>query len=484
MKQISKIDAKYEKARRMASTSLLAFMRWCWWMPQPFVVGRHTRAICERLTRAVEDCRNGKSTYLLIAVPFRHGKSDIVSRALPPFFLGRCADMQPDVIMTGYGAKLVQKFSKTAKKIIRSKQYKAVFPGVDISRGSDTTAEWQVSDSAGVVIAQGLGGSITGCGGNLIIVDDYCKSRAEAVSKTYREKIWDGFRNDILTRQNAPASIVIVCATPWHVDDLRGRIKKAMTENDDFPNFEDLSFPAQKAGEYDYLFEERFPAEWYRAQRVSLGKQAAALLDCNPIVEGGNRFDLSKVVYHSTLEGWPSGRETRGWDLASSTKERNGDDPDRTWGVRGYVETKSLGFRDAKQHHIWIRSMVYCRSEATERNKLIVRTAQADGPGVPQHIEAFGGYKDTYTTMRDVLKGVCMVRKSRLPGDKSAKLSPLEPSFDAGIVHVYVPGCKGALELWQDEFSSFPDGAHDDGPDATAVMYHSQVGKGGIGALI
>ena len=106
--------ARVEMLARQARTNMLSFMQWVWWMPKttPFIVGRHTKAICDRLTKAVEDFRQGKSTYLLIDVPFRHGKSDIVSRALPAFFLGRNADMMPSIIMSGYGDDLVSGFSK------------------------------------------------------------------------------------------------------------------------------------------------------------------------------------------------------------------------------------------------------------------------------------------------------------------------------------------------------------------------------------
>jgi phage terminase large subunit-like protein len=482
MAELAKREALIELARRESKRSLLAFMRWVWWMPHPFVVGTHTRAICDRLTRAGDDFEQGKSTFLLVAVPFRHGKSDIVSRAFPAYFLGRYAHLEPDVIMSGYGAKLVQGFSKKVKKIINSPQYQALFGGVVPGHGTNSISEWQIKESAGTVLAQGLGGSLAGFGGNFICVDDYCKNRSEAASKVYRDKTWDSFRNDLLTRQNAPASIVVVCATPWHVDDLRGRIRNAMKEDPDFPQFEELNFPARKEGVYEYLFPERFSPAWYKAQRSALGRQAAALLDCDPRVEGSGLFDTSKVVMHYDLQGWPVGRETRGWDLASSSKERNSDNPDRTWGVRGLVKTNNLGF-GAKQREIWIKSMVFCREEAPKRDKLIVATATADGPGVGQHIEAFGAYKDAYTTMKNVLNGVSIVHKSHLPGDKSAKLAPLEPSFDAGLVHVYVPGCQQALELWNQEFADFPNGGHDDGPDATAVMYHSQQ-RCGLGALI
>ena len=443
-------------------------------MPHELVVGRHTRAICERLTRAVEEWRQGRSTFLLIAVPFRHGKSDIVSRAFPAYFLGRNADRQPDVLMSGYGVSLVRQFSKRVKRIMVSPRYQSLFPCIVPARGSNKAEEWQVDGSAGTVVAQGLGGSVTGKGAHLLVVDDYCKNRAEAVSVVFRDKVWDAFRNDMMTRLNAPASIVIVCATPWHVDDLRGRIKKAMAEDSAFPRFEELNFPASKLGEWDTLFPERFSADWYSAQRASLGKQAAALLDCEPVVEGGNRFDVSRVVIHQTLDNWPQGRETRGWDLASSSKERDKSDPDWTWGVRGHVRRVVSG-PGLYSHEVWIRSMVACRAEAPERDALMRATAQSDGYGVAQYVEAFGGYKDAYTNLRAALAGVSVVKPSRLPGDKSAKLAPLEPPFDAGIIHVYARGCGKFLQMWLNQFSAFPDGAHDDACDATAVMYHSQV---------
>lgn len=472
-------DASRDEAIRLARYSMRHFLRFCWWQPKRLLMGRHTRAICDRLTRAVEDWRRGKSTFLLVAVPFRHGKSDIVSRALPAFFLGRNADRQPDVIMSGYGASLIHGFSKRAQRIMRSGRYQLLFPG---ATPAGTVAEWQVEGSAGTVTAAGLGGAITGKGGDLIVLDDYCKSRAEAVSATYRDKTWDAFRDDLLSRRG-PVSIVVVAATPWHVDDVRGRILKRMEEDPTFPRFEELNFPARKIGPegWDYLFPERFPEEWYVTQRSTLGKQAAALLDCSPVVEGGNRFDPSKVVIHTTLEGWPVGREARGWDLASSSKDRDKDDPDWTWGVRGLSRELKLG-AGVKKRDLWIRSMVAVQAEAPARNALIRATAQEDGPGVAQHVEAFAAYKDAYVQLRAALPGH-IVRPSRLPGDKSAKLAPLESVFDVGDVHVYLPGCEKFFDMWSAQFAAFPDGKHDDGPDATAVMFHA-FDRGGSGMVV
>ncbi len=290
---ISAAEAKAELLRRAARVNLLAFLRYCWWMPSPLHVGRHTRELCARLTRAVEDFRAGRDTHLVINMPFRHGKSDLVSRALPAFFLGRCRDLQPNVILSSYSASLVKGFSANVQGILEGEAFGRVFPGMWIDPEKSATDEWRVRDSVSSVYAQGLGGSITGKGGNLIILDDYCKNAEEAESQTVRDKTWESFKTDLCTRTNAPAHIVIVCATRWHVDDLVGRIYAEMERNPDFPRYESLVYPARREGPdgWDTLFPEHYAASWYAMQRAQLGPyQAAALLDCAPKGAGNALF--------------------------------------------------------------------------------------------------------------------------------------------------------------------------------------------------
>lgn len=466
-----------ELAKRYARTDLLSYMLWTWEKPTPYIVGRHTRAICARLTKAIMDWRHGKSTFLLIAVPFRHGKSETCSIALPSFFLGCCADLQPNVIMSGYGASLVNGFSKACQRKVMSSQYQELFPNMKVS---GTAADWGIVGSVGRVSVAGLGGSLTGKGGDLLVLDDYCKSRAEAVSEAYRQSTWDAFRNDFFTRRADP-SIVIVTATPWHVDDVRGRILKQQNGDPDFPQFEELNFPAHKPNEWDYLFPERFSPDWYNSQRSILQRQAAALLDCNPEVEGGNRFDISKIIVHDDLSAFPQTREVRGWDLASSSKERDKDDPDWTWGVRGSVTSQNLGNGIIKQS-MWITSMEAIRAEAPERDAFIRATILSDPPTVVHHVEAFAAYKDAYTTLKRMIPNR-VIKPSHLSGDKAAKLAPLETIFENGDVHIYRKGCSRFLDMWMKQFNDFPAGQHDDGCDATAVMYHA-ASRGGSGALI
>lgn len=316
-------SAMVELLRRQAKVDMLAFLQYCWWMPGALHIGRHTRALCSRLTRAVFDLKRGKDTYLIVTLPFRHGKSDLVSRALPAFFLGLTFEEQYNVIMSGYGASLVKGFSGYVQAIVRSEAYRRVFPEVQIDPDKNASDEWRVKDSVATVYAQGLGGSITGKGGNLIIVDDYCKNAEDAESQGIRDKTWESFKTDLCTRVNAPAHIIIVCATRWHMDDIVGRIYAEMEKNPDFPRYETLAFPAHKDGPdgWNTLFPEHYPEKWYRDRRAELGPyQAAALLDCDPRRAGTTVFrdewwqsyygelDPSRLNVHLFVDGAKSKR--------------------------------------------------------------------------------------------------------------------------------------------------------------------------------
>jgi len=475
-------------ARREARGRYLAFIEYVWQKPWAFAVGRHTQEIADAIDDAIDAYLAGVSSFLEIAVPIRHGKSDLVSRYLEPYFLARAHARHPDVMVTGYGADLVQGFSKDEKRIIESRAYRELFPAIRIADGENRVDEWGIRDSTGRVFASGLGGTITGRGYHLGVCDDYCKSRAEARSETYRQKTWDSFTNDFLTRRADP-SITILCATPWNIDDIRGRAKAAQHANPDFPQFVSYKYPARRRldGRYEYLFEARYSVDWYRGQYATLKKWATGLLDCEPVAEGGNRFNVDAIKRHATAKKFPAGVYVRAWDLASSAKERDKDDPDFTVGALGCVTHELETVKDetgakvvVELPHLWLRDFVYCQAEAPERDALILQTVEADGPGVRQYVEAFGAYKDTYTKLKRLLTGRAIVHKSNLPGDKSAKLADLEPIFDAGNVHV-IEG--EYMSLFESHFRTFPDGKHDDFCDAAAIVYHEH-GRAGAGIAV
>lgn len=461
-------------ARRRARSNLLDFMRHVWWMPEPFTIGRHTRKICERLDKAVADYLEGRSTFLNIGVPFRHGKSDIVSRAFPAYFLGRLADHEPSIILTGYGAKLVEGFGSDAKRIINGDAYRELFPAVHLSSDTNNAAEWMIEGSTGRVTCAGLDGAINGKGGALIVVDDYCKKRHEAESKTYRDGTWNSFANEVMTRR-APVCIVIVVATPWHTDDIRGRIKAKMVDPN-FPQFEFVDFPATNP-DGTFLFPERMTDQWYREQYATLSKyEASGLLDINPEVRGGNVFKIDGIQ-EVELSAFPAGRYVRTWDLASSEVERVSDDPDWTAGPLGMIRTVQdrSGFR-VKQ--LWIRDIVLLREEAPKRDARIVSTAESDPHGTPVAMEAFGAYKDAYAHVKQILQGRAIVTALRPPGDKMAKAQPMEVMFES--CNVFVPSGAPWLPAFRRWFASFPKGKRDIVDAVALIWWFQSAAPGGL----
>lgn len=447
----------------VAHDSLLDFMRYTWQSSTSFLVGRHTREITARLTRATSDYLRGISTYLLVTVPFRHGKSEIISRNFPPYFFGHNPDAE--IILTTYGQELSNRMSKDARRIMRLKEYREVFWKENIRIASDASAvqTWEIEGKRGKFQATGIGGGSTGKGADVLIVDDYLKGRSEAESETIRNTQWDDFSDNLMTRL-APVHIVVILATPWHTDDIIGRIKNRMTAghkdyNPDFPKFEIMKFPARD-DQGHYLFPERFNEEWYKMQFATLGAySSAALLQCEPTPRAGNMFRVENIRIADTM---PQGlRWCRFWDLASTEKERNKPDPDYTSGALVAAQ-KIKG-----EWHVYVKDVRYMQGEAPARNRLIKQTSDMDGAAVRIGVESVAGYKDTYTILRDIIKNRIIV-KINATKDKVVRCSELEVPVEAG--HLYF--LRGAWnQAVLEEFASFPAGVHDDKVDSIAGAF-------------
>lgn len=465
----------------LAQRSHLRFMQYCWQdKSEDFKIGIHTRELCRQIDIAFEDFKKGKSTFLVVKMPFRHGKSQILSRFLPSHFLGEFPDKE--VMLVTYASSLTEKFSRYARNLLSTKQYKELYPNIELSSQNRGVQSWGIEGHLGQVTASGLTSGLTGNGYHLGLLDDYCASRKDAESDVIRASSWESFKDDFLTRR-APVSITIVLATPWHVDDIIGRIEKKIDKQSPeydpaFPPFKILSFPAtngsvivgvknkNKYGDlkyheeeinYDYLFPERFEAEWYTQQFASLGEySASALLQCSPQRRSGNLLKMSGVKVHNNIADFPNIKYYRVWDLAHSEKQRMKDDPDWTSGTL-------LGFRYVNNVlELWIKNVVRIRAKAPERDNLIRAVAEKDGPSVVIGVESSLDSKDAVSIMAAILKGKRVVKEIKTKGDKVARMSYLEPVFDAGNVHILSDTWNFD---WEKELKEFPSGAHDDQVD-------------------
>lgn len=151
----------------------------------------------------------------VISAPPRHTKTSTT--------LHKCVQLMATIPglkvgVISYNQDSAMKMSREARRIAGRAQ-------IQIG-DADALQYWELANGSSFS-AVGFGGTLTGQGFHIVIVDDPIKNREEAESPTYREKTYDGFVSDIFTRRQPatqrPTSFIVV-ATRWHLDDLPGRL--------------------------------------------------------------------------------------------------------------------------------------------------------------------------------------------------------------------------------------------------------------------
>lgn len=177
--------------------------------------GAHHRRICD----ALEAVERGECKRLAIFAPPRHTKSELASRRFPAWYFGRHPDRQ--VIACSYNDDLATDIGRDVRNLVADQYYRNIFPGVTLAADSAAAGRWHTSQG-GVYVSTGVGGTITGRGAHLGIIDDPIKNREEADSERVRENIWKWYTSTFYTRLMPDAAIVLML-TRWHEDDLASR---------------------------------------------------------------------------------------------------------------------------------------------------------------------------------------------------------------------------------------------------------------------
>lgn len=182
---------------------------------QTFVPTWHIEALAYQLERV----RRGEIRRLIINMPPRSLKSIMTSVAFPAFPLGH--DPSRHIICASYSADLAKKHSNDFRAIVDASWYRAMFPGTRIGpyKNSETEIEFT---RRGFRMATSVGGTLTGRGSDLIIVDDPLKPD-DALSEPKRSGVNHWFTNTLLSRLDDKRTGAIVVVTQrLHVDDLTG----------------------------------------------------------------------------------------------------------------------------------------------------------------------------------------------------------------------------------------------------------------------
>lgn len=414
------------------------------------------------LQEKLEAIERGELKRLLVSMPPRHGKSELLSIHAPVWFLER--NPKREVIAAGYAISLARKFSRKARKLAEK-------IGLALNPKVAQASEWETAEG-GRVYAVGVGGGIAGHGADILIVDDPVKNVQEASSPLIREKIWDWFISEAMTRLS-PTGAAIVIMTRRHEADLIGSLVEGRDaesgevadEGDDEPKIEDehweyVRIPAISEGEGDPLNRPEGAALWTRWPIEALNRIRkrgewlfAALYQQRPTPRSGGLFQ--KEWFSKFVDAAPAGgdvRFVRYWDKASSLDK----DADFTAGVLMAVRDDVFTVCDVVEKKVTPKG----------RRDLQRACAETDPPGTVIWIEHEGGSSgaDAAEEEAKALAGY-PVHWEHPTGPKWSRAESFASQCEGGNVFlVKAPWNRKFIE----QLCSFPNGKHDDMVDAAS----------------
>ena len=320
---------RQEIAREKARRSISEF---CLYTDERYQMNWHHKLLCDYL----DDFTRKKIRRLMVFMPPRHGKSELVSRKLPAFLLGKNPDA--NIISTSYSADLAQRMNRDVQRIIDSQAYEELFPDTRLYGGNTKALGHSLRNSdffevvghRGSYRGAGVGGGITGMGGDYIIIDDPIKNREEANSTTYRDKLWEWYTSTLYTRQERDGSILITL-TRWHEDDLAGRLLELAKKDKGADQWEILLLPAMAEKENHHpgdirqegeaLWKAKYPLSELLQIRATVGiYDWSAMYQQRPQPAGGTIF--KREWMNQTYRELPANVTLiQSWDLPFKNSE-------------------------------------------------------------------------------------------------------------------------------------------------------------------
>lgn len=431
--------------------------------PQWFhdLIAAKLQDVCERVER-------GESPRLMIFVPPRHGKSETSTKKFPAWVLGKHPDYP--IIVSTYSQDLSTKFGQDTRDIMASPNYQAIF---DTRLRADTQAKasWMTEEKGGYE-AVGVGGSITGKGFKIGIIDDPVKNEEEAESETIQESRYNWYKTTFYTRQEGNAAIIVIL-TRWNDKDLAGKLlddqKEAEKNGDvDYDKWEIISLPAiaevddehREVG--DTLWPSKFSLEQMNKTKKTLGSYKwSALYQQNPVDEENKDFKQEWFKYRTLEE--VRALSTRNYMTIDS---RGKDDVKKGKDFHGITRN----YADAEGK--WNLRSERRKINGTELIDLMFRYHAED------HYEKIG-FEDTayYQGLKPLLEQEMQKRGVYLPivelqhfTNKELRILSLVPRYEfGGVYHVLVNGSNDCVDL-EEELLRFPRAVNDDASDSAAMQ--------------
>lgn len=408
----------------------------------------------EAIGHHLEQVRLGKCRRLLITLPPRSLKSTLASICWPGYLLG--LDPRLRILAISYGQQLAGDFHRAFRGLVNSQTYREVFPQTRFIRLTEEDAR---TGKGGFRQAVAMGGSLTGRGADLIIVDDPLKAD-DAISDKKRAAANEWYRSTLLTRlDNKEKGAIVVVMQRLHMDDLAGHLLEsgdwrhlnlpAIAEDDEDIAIGPGLFHRRKAG--DLLNPSRESRATLDRLRSEMGTYAfSAQYQQAPIpVEG----ELLKWSWFTLLpvEAIPrSGRIIQSWDIAFT------DGMNSNWSV--CLTATKVG----QTYHVI--DIFRARLTYPDLKPRIIQHAHRFGCSAPIIEDAGIGT----ALLQDLHRAGIHALAYKPKGDKVTRAAQASGLLSQGLVTL--PAGHPELRAVEEEIKTFPNGAHDDIVDALVQM--------------
>jgi predicted phage terminase large subunit-like protein len=415
-----------------------------------YLENEHMEAMCHALMQVYE----GETNRLIITLPPRMGKSLCVSIAFVAWVLGHLP--QERILVGSYAQALAASLSNDTRRVMKEEFYRNTFPHTCIDPNKDTEMLFQTTKNGGRM-AVTVGGSVTGMGGNYLIIDDAMKA-TEFPSEHELDDTGSWFNGTFFSRLNDKINgKIIVVMQRIHEDDLVGRLLEA-------GGWTHLNLPAiapEKASielgngrvwhrnPGDVLHPAREPLEVLERTRQTVGSYifSAQYLQ-NPVPQGGGIVPWEWFkTYEEEPDTVPGELIVQSWDTATTTHDTSSFSVCTTWVYQNGnsylldVYRNKLNYPDLRRH-------VEQHAHEWRADLLIIEQHSGSLPLIQSLVEETNLH---FTGLKP--------EKS-----KADRMLTVTPAIEAG--RVKIPAEAEWLAEFRHELMAFPKGKHDDQVDS------------------
>jgi len=445
---LSPLATAYQDAllRESGQVDFMSFVETMW---PGFIHGAHHALMASKF----EEIAEGKIKRLIINMPPRHTKSEFASYLLPAWYLGRFPNKK--IIQCSNTAELAVGFGRKVRNLVDGERYSKVFPNVALRSDSKAAGRWS-TNSNGEYFAIGVGGTVTGKGADLLIIDDPHSEQEAALAASdpsVFDKVYEWYTSGPRQRLQPGGSIVVVM-TRWSKRDLTGKICQAMVDRDG-DEWEIISLPAIKRNEKP-LWPEFWSYDELNKLRIELPlSKWQAQYQQDPTSEEG------ALVKREWWRVWdqpsppPCTYLIQSWDTAFTKSERADYSACTTWGIfylHENQEDPNIILLDAFKERMefpTLKQRAFDMYREWQPDSFIVE-AKASGAPLIFELRRMGIPVQEFTPTRG--------------NDKISRVNSVSDLFASG--KVWAPRKRWAEEVVE-ELASFPNSDHDDLVDST-----------------